>query len=279
MASGLESAAVLKARCVQLGITTAEVDLIVTAGFGTMGAFAFGSSFQPGQPDEGPLLDFFRSIFANPNPALIGKLRRVYYESHTMALSDMRSRIDRTEDDKPRKLQVPERAQRTLNQRARLTGLTLTGELEPSFALIDKVADQYESSELRYIAVEDLTSREQEIRGDKKDPTMCKLFKENKQGVLQREPDAAPIQADITTDLQLRNCLSRRGVAYDQAGLITWEIHEKWIVKMYAKLSEEPPPGYHWVSTTQVLMADVKLWVRMAEECLTDITAAAFFLF
>lgn len=274
MATGLESEAVFSARCGQLGFTEAQRDAIAAAGFGTLGSFAFSSSFQPGQPDEAPLLRTFNTIFPpGPDQALVGRLRRLYYEAHTLALSDMRNRIERTEDDKPRKLQVPERAARTLQQRNRLRGLNLKGELEPSYSLIDRVVDQVENSELRYIAIEDLTSREMEMRGEKKDPRMAKLFRENKQGLLQREQESAPIVADASTDLQLRNCLSRRGVAYDQAGLITWEVHERWISILYARMAEPPPPGRNWVGTWQILQADIKIWIRMAEDCLEGITA------
>lgn len=274
MATGLESQAVFRARGLQLGMTAAQVTQIDDAGFGTMGAFAFGSSFQPGQNDEAPLLAFFAVMFPGPpDLALIGRLRRLYYESHTVALSDMKSRIERTDEDKPRRLQLPERAQRTLEQRARLTALRLDGEYEPSFALIDKVVDQGDSGELRYIMIEDLTSRDQELAGNKKDPGMAKMFKENKQGVLQREPDQVSLRADSSTDLQLRNCLTRRGVAYDQAGLITWAVHDKWVAVMFARMSEEPPPGYSWISVTQILRADVKMWTKMAADCITGITA------
>ena len=37
-------------------------------------------------------------------------LRRVYYEAYTLAAADMKRKVERTEDDAPRKLPAAERA-------------------------------------------------------------------------------------------------------------------------------------------------------------------------
>ena len=269
MTSGIESEPVFKARALQIGLTSPEVQILLDAGVGTMGAFSFGSAFQPGQPDEAPLIDFFRSHFSGGSltAALTGRLRRLYYEAHTLVLSDMKSRIERSEDDQPRKMQAPERAQRLLNQKNRLTGVNISGEMEPSYALIDKVADQYEHAELRYIPVEDLTTREQELTGEKKDPALNEYIKKSKQGALTVAAVGPDLKADTSTELKLKNALLRRALAYDQCSLISYEYHEQWIAKIFSKLSEEQPVGYAMISIEQILRADKKLFVKMSEEC------------
>lgn len=271
--ANVESEAVFKARALQIGITQPQVDVMIAAGFSTMGAFSFGSGFQPGQADETSLIDFFAKIFpgAALTDGLKARLRRLYYESHTMVLADMKSRIERTDTDAPKKMQAPERAQRLLDQKNRLIGLNIQGELEPSYALIDKVQDQFEHNELRYIPVEELTTRQQELMGDKKDQQLAEVFKKNKQGVLTATQEPKELKADTSTDLKLRNALVRRCLAYDQCSLIDYDIQERWICKLFERMSEEPPPGYRAVTMDQALQADKKLWIRMAEECRSGI--------
>ena len=268
--ANVESEAVFKARALQIGLTPVQVDVITAAGFTTMGAFSFGSGYQPGHADETALLQFFDGIFVGAGgttPALLARLRRLYFECHTMVLADMKVRVERTDQDAPRKMQAPERAQRLVEQQNRLVGLHIHGEYEPSYSLIDKVQDQYEHNELRYIPVEELTTRQQELLGDKKDQQLAEVFKKNKQGQLVASQEAVELKADTSTDLKLRNALIRRCLAYDQCGLIDFDVQERWVSKIFERMSEEPPPGYKSVTMDQALQADRKLWVRMSEEC------------
>ena len=72
-------------------------------------------------------------------------------ESYTIASADLKSRIDRKDDDAPRKLAVAERASRHQDQVRRLRGLNLVGELEASHSLIDAVVQMYDDNQLRYL--------------------------------------------------------------------------------------------------------------------------------
>ena len=66
-------------------------------------------------------------------------------------------------------LPAPERAARLDALKAKLVGLKVQSELEPSNALVDKVVQMKESGELRPLKWEELTKREQEPNGQKKD--------------------------------------------------------------------------------------------------------------
>ena len=75
----------------------------------------------------------------DPPRAKVPPLRRLFFERYTLAAADMRSRLDRKDCDEPRRLAQAERASRHASQVTRLNSLDLTGELEPSHALIDTV--------------------------------------------------------------------------------------------------------------------------------------------
>ena len=68
-----------------------------------------------------------------------GPSRRLFYESYALAAAELRGRLDRSEDLGRRKLRVLERSERQSDQKRRLTGLVLEGELEPSDGLMDFV--------------------------------------------------------------------------------------------------------------------------------------------
>ena len=93
------------------------------------------------------------------------RLRRLYYESHTLAVADLRRRIDRTDDDAPVRVPMEEKKVRILRLRSRLPGLDITGVMEPSHRLIDSLAQQLESGQLRYTPWSTCTTRHQEING------------------------------------------------------------------------------------------------------------------
>ena len=52
----------------------------------------------------------------------------------------------------------------------------------------------------------------------------------------------------------------------DQAGIITFEEHEKLISMLFEVYMRTPPPGYEKVSLTQVKEADKALFLRLMEE-------------
>eukprot|EP00974_Lingulodinium_polyedra_P099687 9656356-Lingulodinium_polyedra.AAC.1 len=61
-----------------------------------------------------------------------------------MATAELKSRIEKTGEDPPKKMPAAERAARHSKLAARLTGLTLEGELECSHALVDRVCQMME---------------------------------------------------------------------------------------------------------------------------------------
>jgi hypothetical protein len=166
---------------------------------------------------------------------------------------------------------VAERADRFKILQAQLSGLTLTGELEPSNLLIDKLVEMEDSGELRYIKWEECTKRLQEMNGVKKD----EMWKEDGEGRLKRVSIPGEDKADLKDHLMLRYALQRRGVALEIARLMSFKVHEKLINFFFEELARDSLPGYAQVTLEQVRRADKEVFMRLAEKTRGGIVQAA----
>ena len=235
-----------------------------------MGSFAFCCNCQPNSPDEKPLKDVLATILGQePNVGEMAKFRRLFFEAHTIALVDMRARCEGTQESQPRRMQLPERVKRMSDLKARYPGFLISDEFEFSYALLDKVIDQYDRNELRYIMLEECTRRDQELEGVKRDDVLKIEVKKDDSLKLEREPSL--VKARLASDLEVRNAFIRRALAYDAAGLITFSVHELWINKLFRVLQEPVVEGHQPVSLQQAYRADKKLWQKMAAETVGNI--------
>jgi hypothetical protein len=154
-----------------------------------------------------------------------------------------------------------ERAARHVEQKARLRGICLEGEYECSHSLLDSVVQQYERDELKYICLSSCTTRDQEVTGLKKDSQLAI----DNDGQIKLRPSQSLAIADTSAELRLKNAMLRRAIAYDQSGLIDFEVHNRWIEKLFSAQMRTPPPGYRGITTNQMLEADRMLWKRLAD--------------
>jgi hypothetical protein len=134
---------------------------------------------------------------------------------------------------------------------------------------LDKVTDQYDRNELRYIMLEECTRRDQELEGVKRDDVLRIEIKKDDSLKLEREPTYAT--ARLASDLEVKNAFIRRALAYDAAGLITFSVHELWINKLFRIMQEATVEGHQAVSLQQAYRADKKLWQKMGAETVGNI--------
>ena len=78
------------------------------------------------------------------------------YSSDVLMLSHSKKsrRLERTEDDAPKKMPAVEREERRRSLASRLGGLLLNGSLDPSHSLIDACGQMHEESSVIYISWE-----------------------------------------------------------------------------------------------------------------------------
>ena len=73
------------------------------------------------------------------------------------------------------------------------------------------------------------------------------------------------LEADISTDLMVRMALMRRGLALDQCNVLEYSLHDQWVEKVFDVRTETPTDGYAHISLQQVIQADRKLFLKLAE--------------
>ena len=260
----LDSEADFKARAKEIGLIQPEIDSLDRLNYNTFGKLAFASNFVPGSNDD-TALKFLASevLGADPPPAArLPLIRRLVFEAYTFAAADLRIRVDRKEDDGPRRMAVAERTARYEEQKRRLSGIELMGELEPSYALIDLVYQMSEDGQLRYVRWEQATKRDQELMGVKVDP----VWKPDSNVIVKEVKVQEVLKADFDTDLKLRFVLQRRSLAFDQARLVGFDKFERWTQVLMEAYTSTPPDGYQKVSLEQVHRADIELFKVMMRE-------------
>jgi hypothetical protein len=258
----LSSEAVFRGRVQEMNLLP-YWDKFAASGWTTMAAFAFSANHQPGNADETSFIDevVVPILSSNPHP-LKAMLRRLHFEAFAMVAEDARRRSSQTDDDdKPRKLPAAEKTVRLAAIRLELSGLDITGELEPSDNVVDRLVAMQEDGNLKYLKWEEIGRRDVEIRGSKKD----NFWKPDANGHLREYSSIIETPADISDMLKIKTLLQRRGVALQMARLMSYKGHEKWVAKLFKELQRDPLPGYAKFSLAQASRVDQELFAELAE--------------
>ena len=219
----MDSEAAFAERARLIKISEAHLAKLKAKRLNTYGAFAFISSFSPGSSDERPFvrslaktLDCAEEDLDSKDEGTLAAFRRLYYECHTVTLGDLRSRIERRDDDAPKRLPMPERAERLSQVKASSVGLTVDIQLEPAHKLMDAVVQQVEDNCVQFIPLKDCLSRESELLSHKHETTID--FASD--GTMKLNKRQREIKADITGDLKVKIWLCR-GVRWPTR----WQVH------------------------------------------------------
>ena len=127
-----------------------------------------------------------------------------------MLVASLKDMAEPSEGVSPKKVGLAERNARMDQLRTQLSGISLTGQLEPSHALLDMTVQQWENRCLKYIGPEKCHSREEEVQNLKSLTTSLSL----EGGKLKVTESSGMEDRDIEGSLQVLNALRRRGVAY-----------------------------------------------------------------
>ena len=148
----LESEAEFLARAKEIGMEESFITALQTAGIKTFGKLAYICAVSPQSGDDTPLVDAVEKLLGRKaTPVELPDLRRLWFEANTFALSDLKSRVERSSLDPPRELPLAERMSRLQSQKARLSGIVFTERVEPAHSLIDKIQSMVDSGTLAYL--------------------------------------------------------------------------------------------------------------------------------
>ena len=263
MSSFAESEAVFKDRVTSAGLDGDILKALNDAGFKTLSKFAFSSSYTPGAVDETPFVKTIKDILKrDANLSELASFRRLLHEAFSLVTAEMKQQLERSEEVHTRKLTQPERADLYSRQVQRPNGLCLKGPLEPSDALIDDFCSVYESNRLRFVPWEKYTAKDTELEKDRRPEHKFSL---DASGKLKIESKKADVSAVTSTEILLQFAVQRRGLSMDQANLLEYNIHQKWVDRVIKIRLTPAPHGYQMTSFRQILDADKKLFEELCD--------------
>ena len=268
----VSSEAHFKERASEYGVPNDLLRSLAAQGVKTMGSLAFSISRPGADFDENAFNDFARDLNGGSLPAMgaLSALKRLHFESEVILTSTVRSSVETPESATPRPLPFAERTSRMEALRRKYTGINIHGVGEPSQSLIDEICHQFETRALRHVEAAKCTSRETEIHAGKTE----KKIKLDSNSLAVKETSSTPDET-VSTTYNLAQCLRRRGLAYDFAGLINFNVHEQYVEKLLRHLNIDPPPSYNATTLAQVLRADKEVFSYMAHN-VTDIRPDEF---
>ena len=261
MTSPVDSAPYFVQRAEEISLARRVSDALKAKGVTTLAQLAFCVG-QPGQVLAQADFDTWsEGILSDLTVGEKASLRRLILEAQTMLVASLKDTAEPSESAAPKKVGVAERNARMDQLRTQLAGVSLTGQLEPSHALLDLAVQQWENRCLKYVGPEKCHSREDEVQNSK--PITTNLSLEG--GKLKVTETDGVEDRDIEGSLQVLNALRRRGVAYAFARLISWEKHEAYVASLFKYLTKPAQPGFRKVSLRQVLRADKLAFAKMSE--------------
>ena len=258
-ATTLESVAAFRARAKQIGVEDRYIDRFEARNFAAFGHYAFAIVYSPQHTDETPLIDFLTDVLGErPGADQLSCLRRPFFESHSMALTDVRLRIESSPDPaaSTRKLATAERVARQKEQETRLGGLIFTPETTPSNHLVDLYVEMLEIGTLVYVKPEQCCSRAQEVSLIKRDATVST----DASGILKVGSKSNEPNCEANTELKLRAAWQRRTLAMDLAGIASFNVVEGWVLLLFNHLLRDQPRGYSKIGLQQILDCDKQLF-------------------
>ena len=265
MAGHFDSEHVFSSRLKAFGIKEADIETLSRKNIKTMAHLAYITHIQPGAGDDTP---FFESLAAALGLGSVEDIplsdktayRRAWFEAATVAVAEIKAKIERT-DDVPRHMPQQERIARGKQQQLRLQGVRIEAGLEPSHALLDLVWSMREEDQLKFISPELCTSRSQEALGIKRETFM----KSDASGTLKKVERDEVFYADMSTEYRIKLALTRRALAFDQCGIVPYSSIEALHDEFYALVMREPLETHHPITVAQILRADKILWLKMID--------------
>ena len=165
----VDSTPVFEARARAIGIDDQVITQMGLRGWVSHATYAFSVATTPGGDEQIFADGVITPLLGNADHRDAPKLRRLFFEAHTLTAAEMKRKVDSTEQEAPRKLPAPEIAQRIELLQARIHPLIVANFLEPSHHLINSLVQCVEDGRVRYIEWARCTSRTQEVNNVKED--------------------------------------------------------------------------------------------------------------
>ena len=221
-------------------------------------SYSFG---QPGQViDQDAFAAWARSLEPRATLGGVANLRRLVFESQNQLLAILRDQVT-SADTTTRKIPQAERESRMNLVRQRLTGVLVSGSMEPGHSLLDSVMHMVDKNQLKYLPPERCVSRVHELTSLKAPDRMLDI-EANK--IVVKDKDEK-LEVPAHTSLQVLEAMKRRGIALDFGDCMGFVEHDTYVQALFAHLHREPPPGYQRCTVAQLVSADKEAWRKVIE--------------
>ena len=130
----------------EVGLSDPGTQAVINAGFSTLGRLAFGVG-QPGTAVTTQESERFANNILGGMATMrdIAALRRLLFEAQTMVMAQLREQVSNPEAAATRKIPPVARESKMRQLKARLPGLLIQGQIEPSHALLTLVTQMWEN--------------------------------------------------------------------------------------------------------------------------------------
>ena len=259
----IESTAQFRARANEIGLTAPVRDALIGSGLDTMSKLAFWVN-QPGTSvDDAVITNAANGVVGGPvTVGDLAAIKRLHFESQAFTLQALKNSIDGPGSDVmvPKKIPLAEKESRLNDIRLRLTGISISGPLEPATSLLEHTMHQHETKTIKYLAPEKCYSREHEIKHAKPSRSL-----QVEGGTIAMKDGTSIPSETVFTSLQFQQAMTRRAIAYDFAQLMSFDISRRYCDMLLKHLNREPPPGYSATSLSQLIKADQQVWAKLSE--------------
>ena len=264
--SVLASEPAFQKQCEKVGLTPEWVQALKTHHVDSLGKLSYAVSMPGSTATDTELTEFAQKV--RPGTALsIGDaaaLKRLVFEAQTLCIAELRASVSSGEEPQ-RRLPAAERSLRIDEQKKRLKGLPLEkGSWQCAHGLYDRFAHTREQEELRFVPPSECLTRDHELAGAK--PPRALQLDANRSGIVIKDQESLE-QMALDSDHDLYQAMMRRALAMDLVGLVSFDIMQAWIERLFEAMSQSPAPGFVKVSRAQLLRADRQAFVELARLC------------
>ena len=262
MTSLVDSEAHLKKRAEEMAMSERGVRALLARGIATLGKLVFAHG-QPGVPIVSGEFDTFSQDVLGAVASIGDRavLKRLLFEGHTFMISQLKEQVTNPEAAPSRKIPQVERDARMLELKRRPPGILIERQMSPSHALLDMCAQQHESRQLKYLSADRCTSREWEVSMSKS----AKRIEIDADKLVVKEKADTP-DCSATGEMETFEALRRRGVAHAFVDIMSWEIHERYLMMLFGHARRPPAQGYQKTTLQQILRADRAVFTKLIQD-------------
>ena len=245
-------------------------DASASCGWTTLWCFAF--AVQAGQGGMVPEDLFTVKVLERLCPSTDGvesehaaAVRRLWFEAQVVTMSDLRRQTSRVEETAPKRISLPEREDRKARLQKKYNHLRLKGHLDPADSIINKFLNMLEINAPRWVPWEQCPSFSQEQQSDVK-VSRTKRLPDARCAVVERSLRPEPL-ADVSKAYHIHLALTRRDIAAELAGVLSFKVHEDLRNTLMNALIDVPPDSrYQRLSLEHVREVDSFVWSQLVKE-------------